>query len=318
MDDNVNVANLTLTPPALFTVEVDSLSHVAEFHGDVTMGCRFQPGGWDPKLSVVWQRVQPLPDVEVYRMDNGQEDLTSQNLQYHGRARLVSEELTNGWAKLHVSSLRINDSGVYRCLVELGGADYKQTTLTVKATYKTIIKSMQRRGGDEVELACESEGYPLATINWRDKSLRNIKSNDTVVKTPDQLFHVTSKIMVKYSEKNNYTCALVEKGEATKGPSARFDIPDEIPVIESKPNTLSIVLGTTLTVAMIIAATIFGYRRQKGRLRTLKLYHPPGLNRDVTSDLPGPLLAAPTDPGDRLFVTVSDLYQEATEKETPH
>ncbi|CDQ85362.1 programmed cell death 1 ligand 1 isoform X1 [Oncorhynchus mykiss] len=259
------------TLAALFTVEVDSLSHVAEFHGDVTMGCRFQPGGWDPNLSVVWQRVQPLPDVEVYRMDNGQEDLTSQNLQYRGRARLVSEELTNGWAKLHVSSLRINDSGVYRCLVELGGADYKQTTLTVKATYKTIIKSMQRRGGDEVELACESEGYPLATINWRDKSLRNIKSNDTVVKTPDQLFHVTSKITVKYAEKNNYTCALVEKGEATKGPSARFDIPDEIPVIESKPNTLSIVLGTTLTVAMIIAATIFGYRRQKGRLRTLKL-----------------------------------------------
>jgi hypothetical protein len=84
---------------------------------------------------------------------------------------------------------------------------------------------MQRRGGDEVQLACESEGYPLATINWRDKSLRNIKSNDTVVKTPDQLFHVTSKITVKYSEKNNYTCALVEKGEATKGPSARFDIP---------------------------------------------------------------------------------------------
>uniref|UniRef100_A0A4W5PXT0 Programmed cell death 1 ligand 2 n=1 Tax=Hucho hucho TaxID=62062 RepID=A0A4W5PXT0_9TELE len=259
------------TLAALFTVEVDSLSHVAELDGDVTMGCRFQPGGWDRNLSVIWQRVQPLPDVEVYRLDNGQVDLTSQNLQYRGRARLVLEELTNGWAKLHVSRLRINDSGVYQCLVEMGGADYKQTTLTVKATYKSIIKSMQRRGGDEVELACESEGYPLATINWRDKSLRNIKSNDTIVKTPDQLFHVTSKITVKYSEKNNYTCAFVEEGEAPKGPSARFDIPDEVPVIKSKPNTLSIVLGTTLMVAMIIAATIFGYRRQKGRSRTLKL-----------------------------------------------
>ncbi|CAB1352080.1 unnamed protein product, partial [Coregonus sp. 'balchen'] len=233
---------------AMFTVEVDSLSHVAEFHGDVTMGCRFRPGGRDPNLSVIWQRVWPLPVVDVYKLENGREDLTSQDLQYHGRAWLVSEELTNGWAKLHVSRLRINDSGIYQCLVEMGGADYKQTTLTVR---------------DEVELACESEGYPLATINWRDRSLRNIKSNDIAVETPDQLFHVTSKITVKYSEKNNYTCAFVEKGEVPKGPSARFDIPDEIPVIESKPNTLSIALGTTLMVAMIIAVTIFVYRRHK-------------------------------------------------------
>lgn len=48
--------------------------------------------------------------------------------------------------------------------------------------------------------------------------------------------------------------------------SLSFLLTDEIPVIESKPNTLSIVLGTTLTVAMIIVATIFGYRRQKGNI----------------------------------------------------
>ncbi|KAM9516753.1 programmed cell death 1 ligand 1-like isoform 4-T6 [Salvelinus alpinus] len=233
------------------------------------MGCRFQPGGQGPNLSVIWHRIWPPPVVEVYRLENRQEDLTSQNPQYRGRVRLVTEEMTNGWAKLEVSMLRINDSGTYQCLVEMAGADYKQTTLTVKASYKTIVKSMKRRRGDEVELVCESEGYPLATMTWKDRSLRNIKSNDTTVRTPDQLFQVASKITVKSSDKNNYTCALVEEGKVPKGPSARFDIPDEIdlPAIHSQCNTLSIALGTSLTVAMVIAAAIFGYRRWRGRPR---------------------------------------------------
>ncbi|XP_024237142.1 programmed cell death 1 ligand 2 isoform X1 [Oncorhynchus tshawytscha] len=258
------------TLAALFTVEVDSPFHVAEFGGVVTMGCRFQPGGQGPDLSVIWHRIWPPPVVEVYRLENRQEDLTSQNHQYRGRVRLVTEEMTNGWAKLEVSMLRINDSGTYQCLVEMAGADYKQTTLTVKASYKTIVKSMKRRRGDEVELVCESEGYPLATMTWKDRSLGNIKSNDTTVRTPDQLFQVTSTITVKSSDKNNYTCALVEEGDVPKGPSARFDIPDEIdlpPAMHSKSkcDTLSIALGTSLTVAMVIAAAIFGYRRWRGR-----------------------------------------------------
>ncbi|XP_029484325.1 programmed cell death 1 ligand 2-like isoform X4 [Oncorhynchus nerka] len=258
------------TLAALFTVEVDSPFHVAEFRGVVTMGCRFQPGGQGPDLSVIWHRIWPPPVVEVYRLENRQEDLTSQNPQYRGRVRLVTEEITNGWAKLELSMLRINDSGTYQCLVEMAGADYKQTTLTVKASYKTIVKSMKRRRGDEIELVCESEGYPLATMTWKDRSLGNIKSNDTTVRTPDQLFQVTSTITVKSSDKNNYTCALVEEGEVPKGPSASFDIPDEIDLplamhSKSKCDTLSIALGTSLTVAMVIAAAIFGYRRLGGR-----------------------------------------------------
>ncbi|XP_064798133.1 programmed cell death 1 ligand 2-like isoform X2 [Oncorhynchus masou masou] len=258
------------TLAALFTVEVDSPFHMAEFRGVVTMGCRFQPGGQGPDLSVIWHRIWPPPVVEVYRLENRQEDLTSQNPQYRGRVRLVTEEMTNGWAKLEVSMLRINDSGTYQCLVEMAGADYKQTTLTVKASYKTIVKSMKRCRGEEVELVCESEGYPLATMTWKDKSLGNIKSNDTTVRTPDQLFLVTSTITVKSSDKNNYTCALVEEGEVPNGPSARFDIPDEIdlpPAMHSKSkcDTLSIALGTSLTVAMVIAAAIFGYCRRRGR-----------------------------------------------------
>ncbi|KAL0965855.1 hypothetical protein UPYG_G00286640 [Umbra pygmaea] len=263
------ISHLVLWPTlaALFTVEVDSPSYLAEFHGDATMGCRFQPGSQDLNLSVIWHRISPDPIVEVYRLENGQEDLSSQNPHYQGRARLVLTELINGWAKLELSELRIGDSGVYQCLVEMGGADYKQTTLTVKASYKSITKHIQRSVGDDVDLVCESQGYPLATFSW-SKGHQTLTSNDTSIQNQDQLFQVTSKITVKSSEKNNYTCALLQTDASPNNLSASFDIPDELQVpviINCTTPTLYVALGTTLMLAGIIAVIIIRKRRQRER-----------------------------------------------------
>uniref|UniRef100_A0AAY5JX94 Ig-like domain-containing protein n=1 Tax=Esox lucius TaxID=8010 RepID=A0AAY5JX94_ESOLU len=252
------------TIAALFTVKVDSPSYLAEFHSDVTMGCRFQPVNRELNLTVIWHRVLPPPVVEVYRLANGQEDLLSQHPQYHSRVRLVLTELMNGWAKLQLSRLRINDSGTYQCLVTMGVADYKETTLTVKASYKPIKKCILSRGGEEVDLVCASEGYPRSTISWKDGSNQILSSNETNVQTPDQLFQVTSKITVKSSVKNNYTCSIVD--EVPNNLSAMFVIPDEIPVLKSTPTALYIALGTAFMLAVFIVAVIIRNYRQKGKI----------------------------------------------------
>ena len=62
-----------LALPALFTVEVEQGSYQAQYQGSVTMGCMFQPGTGD--LTVVWQRVSPGKNLEVYRLEHGEEDL---------------------------------------------------------------------------------------------------------------------------------------------------------------------------------------------------------------------------------------------------
>ncbi|KAJ8006379.1 hypothetical protein DPEC_G00134610, partial [Dallia pectoralis] len=172
------------------------------------MGCRFQPVNQHLNLTVVWRRVLPPPVVEVYRLENGLEDLLPANHPYHSRARLALMELRNGWAKLELSRLRINDSGTYECLVSMGVADYKETVLSVKASYKPIKKSILSREGEEVDLVCESGGYPEATFSWSDGNNKVLSSNDSHVQTPDQLFQVTSKITVRSSVKNNYTCSI--------------------------------------------------------------------------------------------------------------
>ena len=78
--------------------------------------------------------------------------------------------------------------------------------------------------GGELELGCQSVGYPQASVTWRDGTFRELPSNVTSVRTPEQLFQVTSKLKVQSSDMNNYTCVFEERSmQITR--SAIFNIP---------------------------------------------------------------------------------------------
>ncbi|XP_076613405.1 butyrophilin subfamily 2 member A2-like isoform X2 [Chaetodon auriga] len=248
-----------------FTVEAERTRYESEFGGDVVMGCRFQPKPSNPDdhLKVRWHWITSTlfrEFREVYRMDNGVEQLATQSPDYQGRARLLTEELEEGWAKLQISRLRINDSGTYQCMVQTGeGADYKTITLSVKAPYKEGTKHIEKSAGkDEVLLTCQSKGYPESSVRWQDGHLLRINASTTVVSTPDQLFKVTSEIRVQASDKNNYTCSFTNDGY-----SATFHIPDELPVPHVKNDAPIIVLSVGVIMVGIIVA-VFMYRRRKG------------------------------------------------------
>lgn len=253
------------TVSALFTVDVEQGSYQAQFQGNVTMGCRFQPqSGKEPAdLTVIWQRISPGQTREVYRFENGKADLEAQDPWFRSRARLVLEELGEGRAKLEVTQLRINDSGTYQCQVEMGGADYKQIDLSVKAAYTTVKKTVKRlKEEGELELGCESEGYPLTSVTWMDGTFQELPSNLTSVRTPEQLFQVTSRLKVKSSDRNNYTCVFgVEGLRSTQ--SARFFIPDELLEPHSYSNH-HVILIPCLLVVTVIFFSLWYYRRRKG------------------------------------------------------
>ncbi|KAL4617364.1 programmed cell death 1 ligand 1 isoform X1 [Arapaima gigas] len=247
---------------ALFTVEVSSPSYTAEFRGDVVMECKFSPMNYNASsLSVYWHRIDPMPSLGVYSLQNRQEDFTFPNSHFHGRVQLMKDKLSSGRAILNISNLRINDSGTYQCFVEMVGADYKHTTLTVKASYKSIKKTVRRAGNDEVELSCESEGYPLTTLVWNDQRGRRIDNvNVSSVTTLDQLFHITSSVTVD-SSTNNYTCTVVEEGHM--GPSAAFLIPEEIPGTKSGKPPSNMAWLMLVVIAMMIVGFLL-YHRRKG------------------------------------------------------
>uniref|UniRef100_A0A671XVS6 Ig-like domain-containing protein n=1 Tax=Sparus aurata TaxID=8175 RepID=A0A671XVS6_SPAAU len=249
----------------LFTVEAEQPQYIAEFGGEVVMGCRFQPKLLSPNdnLMVTWQRVTSSPAWEVYRIDNGVEQSASQHPDYQGRVKLFTKELANGWAKL----LRMNDSGTYQCLVKTReGADYKKITLSVTAPYRTVTKHIQKAAeGNEVLLTCQSEGYPESSVIWQDAHLQTIEARTIAAPTPDQLFKVTSEIRVPSSERNNYTCTFKD------GHSATFHIPDEMPVPDVKHDGL-IVLFSIGVILLVIIVAVLMFRRRKGNHSILYLF----------------------------------------------
>ncbi|XP_055081710.1 CD276 antigen homolog [Periophthalmus magnuspinnatus] len=255
------VAFLTLAS-GLFTVELDKSTYKSEVKGDVVMGCSFQtpPPTALSGITVRWHWIAPGGDVrEVYHMDNAGEQLATQHPDYRGRARLLTDEIKQGWAKLQISNLRISDSGKYQCFVQTeAGADYKTLTLSVFAPFKSIDKrivKVSERG--DVGLICQSEGYPQPEVTWHNGDHFEMKPFTTTEITVDQLFRVTTQINVTTMDKNNYTCNFTNK-------SATIQIPDDIPLSTGKKTALIVTLCIALPLVGIILIFVVYKCQQKG------------------------------------------------------
>ncbi|XP_061555446.1 programmed cell death 1 ligand 1-like isoform X1 [Phycodurus eques] len=252
------------------TTDAERTSYKTELGGDVVMGCRFFPLSQHPyeDLTVSWHWISPARSREVYRMDRGQEQASFRHPDFRGRARLLTEQIKDGWAKLQVSRLRINDTGTYQCIIgTTNGADYKEIKLSVTAPFKTVTKNISKsaRGG-ELVLSCQSEGYPLSTVTWEDAHRRDLNASAAVVLTEDRLFRITTQIRVASSQRNNYTCSFDSSGS-----SSTFLIPDDTQLqVENKYNVVVIgaAVGTCIGIALIgFIVVVLIYLHQKGLCR---------------------------------------------------
>ncbi|XP_054614037.1 programmed cell death 1 ligand 1-like isoform X2 [Dunckerocampus dactyliophorus] len=245
----------------LFTAEAERVFYTAQLGDDILMGCHFFPLPADPRQDVMvsWYRMAGASVQEVYRIDNGVEQVETQHPDFRGRARLLTEDINDGWARLQVSRLRINDSGTYQCVVRTSeGADYKDMKLSVTAPYKTVTKSILKAAeGEELLLTCQSEGYPETAVGWEDARRQNLTASTSVQPSADHLFRITSQIRVGSLEENNYTCSFRDGGH-----SATFVLPDDVALHTSKHVVLvRALLGTCIAIAAIclIAVLLLAY-----------------------------------------------------------
>lgn len=249
---------------ALFTVTVQKSAYEAELHGDVELECVFSPVKTLSDLTVIWSRVNPKPDVDVYRLERGRENHNYTSSAFIKRAQLIQERLSESKAVLHLKRLRIKDSGTYRCIVREGNdGDYKQVLLKVTAPYTPIKKSIRRTGQDEVELSCESQGFPSPQVIWSGHQNANLTemSNSSVHHTDEDLIRVISKLTVKRDLVNNYTCSFLSKGEVQQ--AATFSTPDET-LHDCSPQYAWI--GAVVVVLLAIAfISLILWRRKNGQ-----------------------------------------------------
>ncbi|XP_061822030.1 programmed cell death 1 ligand 1-like isoform X2 [Nerophis lumbriciformis] len=246
-----------------FTTEVERASYAAELGEDVLMACRFFPLPPNPPQDVIvsWFWMASDSVREVCRLDNGVEQVGTQHPDFRGRARLLTEDIKDGWAKLQVSRLGIQDSGTYQCVVKTSeGADYKDIKLSVTAPYKTVSKHIRKSAeGAELVLSCQSEGYPESAVSWQDGGRRDLAANTTVRPTQERLFRVSSQIRVTSLQENNYTCSFDEGGS-----SATFLIPDDVQIHAPEGVTLfRALLGAGIVIAVICLLAFVTQRRKK-------------------------------------------------------
>ncbi|XP_019727576.1 programmed cell death 1 ligand 1-like isoform X2 [Hippocampus comes] len=248
------------------TTNAEQASYRGELGGDVMMGCRFHPLSPHPydDLMMAWYWISGSQFREVYRLDQGKEQVSFQHPDFRGRARVLMDGIKDGWARLQVSGLRINDTGIYQCVVRTrNGADFKDIKLSVTAPYKTVTKSISKSAaGGELVLSCQSEGYPVSTVAWEDAHGQKLNASTAVVTTADHLFSITTQVRVGSSQKNNYTCSFHSNSS-----SANFLIPDETQLQKENTNNANvtqIAFGTCIGIALIGLIIVLIHLRRKG------------------------------------------------------
>ncbi|XP_068127488.1 programmed cell death 1 ligand 2-like [Hyperolius riggenbachi] len=259
----------------LFKVTVPKTTYTVRYGETVLMTCNF-PFEKDEdinKLMVSWQHLQDGNDavIQVVQFKNGKEDWLNQESTYRGRASLLYDELIKGEATLEIKDVKLTDAGTYRCLVQLGGADYNKIKLEVQASYSDIQQSIQVSHTDnEIYVTCHSLGFPKAEVFWQINGI-NVSStaNTSHTRTVAGFYNTTSILRITDTNKS-YNCvfwnnALRERTEAlvqysdTGTDGFSFKMKVIIPFV-----VVLVLLCTVATISYSRKRLCFKFFRKKG------------------------------------------------------
>nr|XP_033781589.1 programmed cell death 1 ligand 2-like [Geotrypetes seraphini] len=250
---------------ALFTVHAPSSIYITQYGSTVNMTCMFpEADGLRMKdLKVYWHQMSSSQMVmkEIYTLDGGKENLTLQDVSYRGRATLLTDKLYKGQAVLQISNVKLTDAGTYRCLIIYGGADHKQITLQVKASFTEIATWTEKMpfSTTDVSLSCQSEGFPLPEVFWLSNGLNiSLSPSTSHTITVNGLYNVTSTLQVKSSSSQNYSCVFWNR-ELEERTVKYVHLADE----ESSDLQRSLVpyIVPTCIIAIFVSAVLFLKRK---------------------------------------------------------
>ncbi|XP_019520271.1 PREDICTED: programmed cell death 1 ligand 1 isoform X2 [Hipposideros armiger] len=236
-----------------FTVTVIKDLYVVEYGSNVTMECRFPVENQFnlSALIVYWE----MGDKKIIQFVNGKEDLTVQHRSYRQRAQLLKDQLFLGKAALQIRDVKLQDAGVYCCLIGYGGADYRRITLKVNAPYRKIN---QRISVDPVtskhELTCQAEGYPEAEVIWKSSDHQVLSGKTTITNSEreEKLLNVTSTLRINATANEVFYCTF-RGSSPEENNTAEFVIPERPPDPPNMRTHLAIVGAILL---LLVALTV--------------------------------------------------------------
>ncbi|XP_037649050.1 uncharacterized protein LOC119502252 isoform X2 [Sebastes umbrosus] len=114
--------SLTCCVSGSFVVNVTQTSYQAEENHNITLEWTFttRTDSSPKSLFIYCELLADLEPLVLFHLHEGVEVPESQDEQFAGRVRCDKDVLREGRLRLHVSRLRTNDSGLYRCDVLTG------------------------------------------------------------------------------------------------------------------------------------------------------------------------------------------------------
>ncbi|XP_035849457.1 V-set domain-containing T-cell activation inhibitor 1-like isoform X3 [Sander lucioperca] len=110
---------LTSCVSGTFVVNVTQTSYQAEENHDITLEWTFttNPHSSSNSLNIFCELLTDLRPSVLFHLHEGVEVPESQDEQFAGRVQWDKDVLREGRLRLHVSRLRTEDSGLYKCVV---------------------------------------------------------------------------------------------------------------------------------------------------------------------------------------------------------
>ncbi|XP_017362343.1 programmed cell death 1 ligand 1 [Cebus imitator] len=252
-----------------FTVTVPKDLYVVEYGSNMTLECKF-PVEKQLELNsliVYWE----MEDKNIIQFVHG-EDLKVQHSSYRQRAQLLKNQLSLGIAALQITDVKLQDAGVYRCMISYGGADYKRITVKVNAPYHKINQRILVVDPvtSEYELTCQAEGYPKAEVIWTSSDHRVLSGKTTTTNSEREkkLFNVTSTLRINTTANEIFYCTF-RRLDPEENHTAELVIPEQPLVLPPNERTHLVILGAIL-LFLGVALTFIFYLR-KGRMVDVKI-----------------------------------------------
>uniref|UniRef100_A0A4W3GFL8 Ig-like domain-containing protein n=1 Tax=Callorhinchus milii TaxID=7868 RepID=A0A4W3GFL8_CALMI len=192
-----------------FTVSGPSRPVTATAGSHVVLVCKCSVSLRPEGVEIRWFRTRF--DSPVYLYSEGRPQLEEQDEVYRRRAQLSTERLTEGFASLTLTDVRVTDNGTFTCFVDYDGSneDAKiQLQVTALGRQPWVHIEEQLNGG--VRLLCESSGwFPAPEVVWNDDRGQNLTpvSVATVREDSKGFFSVESQIEIKPST-NTIRCVI--------------------------------------------------------------------------------------------------------------
>ncbi|XP_054979816.1 programmed cell death 1 ligand 1 [Sorex araneus] len=239
-----------------FTVTLTKDLYIVEYGSNVTIECKFPIEERLNMLSLIvyWE----MDGKKITQFMNGKEDLTVQHSNYRQRAHLLKDQLFLGKAALQITEVKMQDAGVYCCLISYGGADYKRITLKVYAPYREINQEISKDPvTSEYELMCQAEGYPEADVIWTSSDHRVLSGETTTItssKREEKLLNVTSILRINATANDIFYCTFRSSPDE-ENRTAELVIPEPL-VISEHQRAHWISLGAVLLLLLVAVAVI--------------------------------------------------------------